>query len=119
MQIVRESGRRLAQLPYTHTAKDEYYDDIMRQARELHDDPSQLAQETFAVDLPPNVSKAINALEGDWRDQPSRKPKTESKKASDDKLPPGTIHGYARGQHRANGNREPLNRPSAAALSQP
>jgi hypothetical protein len=102
---------RRTHFPYTPTAKDEYYDDVMRQARELREDPSRVGEENFAVDLPPDVTGAISALEGDGEEF-LLKPKRKSEKTSDDDLPPGTIQGCASRQRRGNWNRDLVNRPS-------
>jgi hypothetical protein len=114
---------RRAHFPYTPSARDEHYDDVMRQARELRENPSQLAEGTFAPGLPPTLNDAVKSLDGNWSDRlsPEFRAKSENKAASkpDDKLPPGTIQGCAPGHRRANGNGGIINKPSAAASSQP
>jgi hypothetical protein len=115
--------QRRAHFPYTPTAKDEYYDDIMRQERELREHPEQVGNEMFSTDLPKNLSSAIDSLEGDWRDQLQRKPKTEPDKAPgndpDDDLPPGTIQACAARQRHVSWLRNLVNTPSEGAPSQP
>lgn len=105
-----------AHFPYTPTVKDEYYDDIMRQARELREHPEGVADGTFSVDLPHDLERAVNALEGDWVMLGMKRFQEEGKKAaaqnapaddtpSDGKLPPGSIHGCA-DRRRRNGVRQ-------------
>lgn len=89
---------RRAHFPYTPTAKDEHYDDVMRQARELKEKPAEVGNELFSTDLPRKISDAINSLDGDWAVHLKREPDDEPEDASDDKLPPGTIKACAERQ---------------------
>ncbi len=57
---------RRTHFPYTPTTKDEYYDDVMRQERELREQPENLANEMFSPDLPSNLRVAADAIEGDF-----------------------------------------------------
>lgn len=47
------------------TGKDEYFDDVMRQAREMKEHPEKIMDETYAPDLPSSLEKAVMAIEGD------------------------------------------------------
>ncbi len=136
---------RRTHFPYTPTVQDEYYDDIMRQTRELREHPEEVGKETFDPDLPTDLSQTMNSLEGDWVQRGLERLKAEEKKVEDKraeekeaeakesakkdsspddepssgKLPPGSIHGCASVKHRANGSRGLPKTPSAAASSRP
>lgn len=105
-ETVRMNSHSARRTHFSHppTAKDEYYDDIMRQARVLREHPEQTGKEAFSADLPRDLESARNSLEGDWVTQGRERMQAEEKKsaakkslrdddASSDKLPPGTIHG--------------------------
>lgn len=57
---------RRTHFPYTPTAKDEFYDDVMRQQRELREHPEDHGDALFSPDLPPNLKDATMKLEGDY-----------------------------------------------------
>jgi hypothetical protein len=59
-------SQRMTTYPYTPSAKDMFYDDVMRQDREIREHPENLVQETFSVDLPRNLRDATAKLEGDY-----------------------------------------------------
>lgn len=121
--------------PYTPTAKDEFYDDIMRQERELHEHPEDAGKELFSTDLPRNLSATIESLDGNWKELHQERLEAEAAKAPvkapdqapdqvpdqvpDNDLPPGTIQGCAARQRHVTWLRNLVNTPSAEASSQP
>ena len=64
---------RRMHFPYTPTTKDEYYDDVMRQQREIRENPEDPSNALFSPDLPPNLEKAATAIEGDYHEQTMEK----------------------------------------------
>ena len=55
---------RKTNFPYTPSEKDQYYDDVMRQERELREDPANLSDELLSFDLPLNLRAADLKLDG-------------------------------------------------------
>jgi hypothetical protein len=156
---------RKTNFAYTPSEKDQYYDDVMRQERELRENPANVSEELFTFDLPPNLRAADLKIEGDYALQTAEREQRASRaeyyaresdrsKAADQeaaqressqtdplnhktadgkagvknleddqsapgKLPPGTIQGCASRQRPMNRIRDLVNRPSAAASSQP
>lgn len=64
---------RKTNFPYTPSEKDQYYDDVMRQERELREDPANLSDELLSFDLPLNLRAADLKLEGDYSEQTAEK----------------------------------------------
>ncbi|MGH9642109.1 MAG: hypothetical protein ACRD3Q_06750, partial [Terriglobales bacterium] len=66
--------------PYTPSDKDVFYDDVMRQQREMREHPENLVEATFSPDLPPNLAKAEEEIEGDYRLQQEEKAKQDKRR---------------------------------------
>jgi len=56
---------RTSHLPHTPTAVDVFYDDVMRQQREIREHPENFVEGLMAPHLPHNAYEAKKKLEGD------------------------------------------------------